>query len=212
MKDWIAALFQQRELTRMGHCQRIEDLNLGLGWLYYGLARVIRPASVVVIGSYRGFVPLVLGKALADNKEQGQVYFIDPSLVDDFWKDAHKVRDYFAGLGVANVRHFLMTTQQFVQTEVYRSLEGVGIVFIDGYHSLEQVSFDWESFQGRLAPEGVVLFHDSTSSKTSKIYGPGREYVYQVKDFLDTLKKDPVLQVFDLPFGQGVTLVRRVSP
>ena len=154
MNDWIAALFQQRELTCMGHCQRVEDLNLGLGWLYYGLARVIRPAAAVVIGSYRGFVPLVLGKALADNKEQGLVYFIDPSLVDDFWKDAHKVHDYFAGLGVANVRHFLMTTQQFVQTEVYRSLEHAGIVFIDGYHSLEQVRFDWEDLPGPPGPGG----------------------------------------------------------
>ena len=53
----------------MGHNQRAEDLNLGLGWLYYGLARLIHPKSAVVIGSYRGFVPLLLGRALRDNVE-----------------------------------------------------------------------------------------------------------------------------------------------
>jgi hypothetical protein len=57
MKDWIAKLLDYRDLTRMGHLQRVEDANLGLGWIYYGLARVIRPKQVVVIGSYRGFVP-----------------------------------------------------------------------------------------------------------------------------------------------------------
>ena len=33
MIDWISRLFEHSELTRMGHGQRVEDLNLGLGWL-----------------------------------------------------------------------------------------------------------------------------------------------------------------------------------
>src|SRR5579864_805485 len=122
MLDFIHKLFEHPDLTKMGHGQRVEDQNLGLGWLYYALARALRPATVVVIGSYRGFVPLVFGKALADNVENGQVLFIDPSLVDDFWKDARAVQDYFAGLGVVNIRHFLMTTQQFTASEAYRAL------------------------------------------------------------------------------------------
>src|SRR5262245_1136215 len=116
LTDWVAVLFQNSDLTRMGHFQRVEDANLGLGWVYYGLARVMRPSAVVVIGSYRGFVPLVLARALAENSEGGQVYFIDPSLVDDFWKDAARVRDHFASYGVTNIQHFLMTTQQFVES------------------------------------------------------------------------------------------------
>src|SRR5947208_14432756 len=106
MKDWIAKLLDCRELTGMGHLQRVEDANLGLGWIYYGLARVIRPKTIVVIGSPRGFVPLVLGKALADNLENGQVIFIDPSFVDDFWKDPQAIAGHFARFGVTNVRHF----------------------------------------------------------------------------------------------------------
>jgi len=211
MKDWIAQLFEHRELTRMGHGQRVADLNLGLGWLYYGLARVLRPRTVVVIGSYRGFVPLVFGKALADNAENGRVYFIDPSLVDDFWKDPQAVEDYFAGFGVANIRHFLMTTQEFVESEAYRSLDPVGIVFVDGYHSEEQARFDYEAFRGHLTPDGIALFHDSARVRTSRVYGPDRVYEYTVRNFIDTLKKDAGLQVFDLPFFDGVTLVRRVG-
>jgi predicted O-methyltransferase YrrM len=209
MLDFIHKLFEHPDLTRMGHGQRVEDQNLGLGWLYYALARALRPTAVVVIGSLRGFVPLVLGKALADNLEKGQVTFIDPSFVDDFWTDPQQVRAYFAGLGVNNIRHFLMTTQQFVESEAYRELPPAGIVFVDGYHSEEQARFDYEAFQDRLTPDGIVLFHDSGRARKSKLYGADRVYAYGVKEFLATLKKDPRLQVFDIPWFDGVTLVRR---
>jgi predicted O-methyltransferase YrrM len=212
LNDWIAELFRDPDLTRMGHAQRIEDLNLGLGWIYYGLARVLRPAAVVVIGSYRGFVPLVLGKALADNGGNGWVHFIDPSHVDDFWKDASAVSAHFARYGLRNIRHYLMTTQQFVGSAAYRELVPPGIVFIDGYHSEEQVRFDYESFRDRLAGNGVILFHDSAREGPSRMYGPDRVYTRRVKTVVDALKTDPALQVLDLPFGAGVTLVRRALP
>jgi predicted O-methyltransferase YrrM len=211
MNDWIAKLLEHPDLRRMGHGQRLDDLNLGLGWLYYALARALRPTTVVVIGSFRGFVPLVFGKALQDNLEKGTVYFIDPSFVDDFWKDPSAVAAHFAGFGVNNIRHFLMTTQQFVASGSRDLLGPVDIVFVDGYHSEEQARFDYEAFQNLLTPNGIVLFHDSMAGKKTKIYGVDRSYEYGVHLFLDTLKKDANLQVFDLPIAQGLTLVRRIS-
>jgi predicted O-methyltransferase YrrM len=195
----------------MGHHQRAEDANLGLGWLYYALARILRPARVVVIGSFRGFVPLIFSKALADNSEGGQVWFIDPSLVDDFWKDPSAVRKFFGNFGASNIEHFLMTTQQFVVSEKYRSIGEVGIVFVDGYHSEEQARFDYEAFEDRLSAEGIFLFHDSARVRHSRIYGTDRLYEHRVKCFVDTLKNNFSLQVFDLPFGDGITLVRRAG-
>jgi predicted O-methyltransferase YrrM len=211
MQDWLTRLFEFPDLARMGHLQRMEDLNLGLGWIYYGLARIIRPKKVVVIGSYRGFVPLVLGKALADNLDGGRVIFIDPSFVDDFWKDAEAVRAHFARFDVTNVQHFLMTTQQFAHSEEYRSLHDLGMVFVDGYHSEEQARFDYETFEGLLGPGGVVLFHDTANSRMSRMYGRERAYRHSVRSLIEQLKQDTRLQVFDLPFGQGVTLVRKVG-
>jgi predicted O-methyltransferase YrrM len=208
---WIAQLLARPDLTRMGHAQRAQDGNLGLGWLYYALGRMIRPATAVVIGSYRGFVPLVLAKALADNAEGGQVVFIDPSLVDDFWKDASSVQGYFAGLGITNIAHHLATTQQFVETEAYRELGPVGLVFIDGYHSAEQARFDFDAFAGRLTPTGMILLHDSVWRMTTGMYGPQQSYVHGVVDFLAELKCQPQWQVFDFPLGDGVTAVRRAA-
>jgi predicted O-methyltransferase YrrM len=211
MKDWVSNLLAFADMARMGHLQRTEDANLGLGWIYYGLARVIRPKTMVVIGSYRGFVPLVLGKALADNADGGEVIFIDPSFVDDFWKDPQAVREHFCRFDLTNVRHFLMTTQEFVQSHAYRSLDGLGMVFIDGYHSEEQARFDYESFACLLEPNGVILLHDTARCDVSRVYGAERAYERRVKCFIDQLKQDRGLQVFDLPFDQGVTLVRKLE-
>jgi predicted O-methyltransferase YrrM len=211
MKDWIEKLFESRDLTRMGHLQRVEDANLGLGWIYYALARVIRPKQVVVIGSYRGFVPLVLGKALADNGDGGEVIFIDPSLVDDFWKDSNAVADYFARFDIGNISHHLMTTQQFVRSATYRALRNVGMVFVDGYHSEEQARFDYDAFASLLDENGIILLHDTSHCGVSGMYGPEAAYQCRVKFVVDELKKDTGLQVFDLPFGQGVTLIRKLS-
>ncbi len=210
MREWVDTLFENKDLLRMGHHQRAEDANLGLGWLYYALARVLRPSRVVVIGSFRGFAPLVFGKALADNSEGGEVWFIDPSIVDDFWKDSSAVQEFFGGLGVRNIRHFLMTTQEFVTSESYRSLGDVGIVFVDGYHSEEQSLFDYEAFVDRLSPEGFMLFHDSVRVRVSRMYGSDFPYEHRVKYLIDKLKRNPRLQVLDFPFGDGVTLVRKV--
>jgi predicted O-methyltransferase YrrM len=103
----------------------------------------------------------------------------------------------------------LATTQQFVQTNAYRELNEIGIVFIDGYHSAEQARFDFEAFAGKLSPQGMILLHDSVWRLPSRLYGPEREYIHSVIDFVSELKQNAEWQVLDFPFGDGVTVVRR---
>lgn len=209
---WIARVFEQPDLLKMGHHQRAEDLNLGMGWLYYAFGRMLRPRLAVVIGSWRGFVPLMLGKALQDNSEPGEVIFIDPSLADDFWKDPDRVKAHFQALGVANIRHHLMTTQQFVGTAEYRALGKIGLLFIDSLHTEAQASFDYEAFSGLLEPRGFVMLHDSMIVRPDKVYGGEKAYGMSVKLFVDRLKKDPMLQLLDVPFGHtGLTLLRKLD-
>lgn len=209
MTDWVTTLLAEPSMLRMGHLQRAADDNLGLGWLYYALARALRPTTAVVIGSWRGFVPVILGRALAENLEGGTVWFVDPSLADDFWSDPATVDRHFRRFDVANVRHVCMTTQEFVASATYAALPPPGLVFIDGLHTAEQARVDWEAFAPRLAPGDVVCFHDSLTEKTSPMYGPERAYRCSVGAFLATLRTRPDLQVFDLPLGPGLTLVRR---
>ncbi len=210
MQDWIRRLYDDPQLLLKGHYQRAEDLNLGLGWVYYALTRVIRSQRAVVIGSWRGFVPIVLAKALSDNLEGGRLLFIDPSYADDFWKDPEAVRCYFHGSGLTNIDHRLMTTQQFMETSEYESLQDVGLVFIDGYHSPEQAAIDYAAFEDRMSPDGLILFHDSIWYSTANAY-PVKGFVHRVVDFISQLKERDDLQIFDLPFSGGVTMVRKAE-
>jgi hypothetical protein len=112
---------------------------------------------------------------------------------------------------VSNVRHYPMTTQQFAQSDAYRSLGNPGMVFVDGYHTTEQVEIDYNTFRGKLAPNGVMLFHDSLRVRPSDIYGKDKVFMHGVKTFMDRLAEDRSLQLFDLPFADGVTLVRPIA-
>jgi len=206
---WVARVLAEPDLLRMGHLQRADDANLGFGWLYYALGRALRPRRAVVIGSWRGFVPLTLGRALADNGEGGEVWFIDPSLADDFWAEPAQVTAWFARFDLDNVRHFRMTTQEFVASAAYAALGDVELLFVDGLHTAAQARVDWEAFAPRLAAGGLACFHDSRNEKVTRVYGPERAYRCDVGAFLATLRARHDLQVFDFPLGPGLTLVRR---
>jgi predicted O-methyltransferase YrrM len=210
LQAWIKTLFSDRKLLGMGHAQSRADGNLGLGWLYYSLARIQRASRIVVIGSYRGFVPMVLARALQDNRNGGIVDFIDPSLVDGFWKDPAGVQAHFARFGIDNIRHHLHTTQEFVATAAYRELRDIDMLFVDGYHSHAQAKFDHMAFADKLGADASVLFHDSTGNRESRIYGEDNRYTYSVKQYMDELKASPRLQVFDFDYASGVTLVKPV--
>ncbi len=195
-------------MVRMGHGQTACDQNLGLGWIYYGLARATRLSTAVVIGSYRGFVPLVISKALQDNG-CGEVVFIDPSLVDDFWKAPTKVSAHFASHGATNIRHFCLTTQEFVRSAEFACLKNVGLLFVDGFHSEEQARFDHEAFLGKMSLDGVVLFHDSVRERDSRMYGEDRIYTHTVCRYMDRLREDPQFEVLAFPLADGLTVVKR---
>jgi predicted O-methyltransferase YrrM len=202
-------LFDNPDMLKMGHAQRCDDGNLGLGWLYYALARIIRHPQAVVIGSWRGFVPLLIARGLADNLEGGRVLFIDPSLADDFWQDTEQVKRHFSELGADHIDHYLTTTQDFVQTDAYRELDEIGMLFIDGLHTYKQAKFDFEAFSDRLVDEGIILFHDTAKRGTTGIYGPEKRYQYAVHEFVGELETQREFEVFNLPFGSGITLVKR---
>jgi len=207
--DWVHKILAHPNLCRMGHGQRAGDANLGLGWLYYGLVRIERPKRVVCIGSWRGFVPIVLASALRDNGEGGRLTFIDPSLVDGFWRDAQRTRDWFESFGLDNVEHHRSTTQDFVGSEAFQALDPVGLLFVDGFHSEEQARFDHEAFVDKLTSEAVILFHDSIRPARSDMYGADKPYVHTAHRYLDELAGRDDLQLMDFPLDSGVTAVRR---
>jgi predicted O-methyltransferase YrrM len=192
----------------MGHAQSEKDSNLGFGWLYYALVRILRPKNIFVIGSYRGFVPIMMAKGLNDNLGAEKVYFLDPSLADDFWANPELTKKYFADLGLPNIEHLNFTTQDFINTELYEELDNIGIAMIDGYHSAEQARIDYLALLPKLSKNAIVLFHDSTKIRQSDFYGKDKVYQHSVPLFIDKLKQTPGLEVFTLDIASGLTLVQ----
>ena len=93
--NWIEQIVSNPDLMWMGHGQTVPDRNLGMGWLYYSLARMYRPQHVVCIGSWRGFAPMMFARGMLDNLSDGRVTFIDPSMADGHWSDPESVRAWF---------------------------------------------------------------------------------------------------------------------
>src|SRR3974390_3522397 len=62
----------------LGHHEDPASLNIGFGFLYYGMVRTLRPKHVVVIGSGFGFSVVCLALGMLDNGA-GSVSFVDPS-------------------------------------------------------------------------------------------------------------------------------------
>ena len=62
----------------LGHNEEPENLNLGFGFLYYGLVRALRPKHLLVIGSGFGFSVVCFALGIKDNGG-GALTFVDPS-------------------------------------------------------------------------------------------------------------------------------------
>jgi predicted O-methyltransferase YrrM len=143
------------------------DWRSGLGEggrLLYAIARMTRPAVIAEIGSARGNSTCSLALACAENA-RGIVYAIDPHISNE-WTDV--------GTG-GNTYDFLQQRLKVYELDsccsVIRktSVEAaktwdrtIDLLFIDGDHSLEGVSTDFELFGPWLNDGGMVIFHDTT--------------------------------------------------
>jgi hypothetical protein len=204
-----------RHAKPLGHHEDASNLNLGFGFLYYGLVRALRPKHVVVIGSGFGFSVVCLALGLRDNR-RGQLSFVDPSfsfLKDgllrtvggtDQWNEPARVHEHYARFGVEDwVRHYKMTSEAFFAGFRDRGLAGIDIAFIDGNHSYEDVRHDFLAALRHSHRDSYMLLHDSN------IYL--REFVRHagVKRWLNIVGSDrKAFEVVDFPFASGVALVR----
>lgn len=200
----------------MGHNEKAGNLNLGFGFVYYGLVRAIRPKHVVVIGSGFGFSVVCLALALKDNG-CGRLSFVDPSysLLKDGpfqtvggngkWNDPEKVREHFAQFGVEGViQHYKLTSQDFFNSH-YADLHlpSVDVAFIDGNHSYDNVRLDFTSVVERSHKNTYIFLHDTNIYIRELLHHSG------VKRWCKEFKKeDSLFEFIDFPFASGVALVR----
>jgi predicted O-methyltransferase YrrM len=204
-----------RHAQPLGHHEDAETLNLGFGFLYYGLARALRPRHVVIIGSGFGFSVVCLALGAKDNGF-GDASFVDPSYSvlrhgplqtvggTSQWDDPERVRQHFARFGVEDrVTHYRMTSAEFFSGYDERQLPGIDLAFIDGNHSFDDVRHDFIEVCRRAHRNTYILLHDTNLHVREMIRHAG------VKRWLKVVKRDSeCFEVVDFPFSSGLALVR----
>jgi len=199
----------------LGHHEDRGTLNIGFGFLYYGLVRTLRPAHAVVIGSGFGFSVVCLALGLNDNGA-GALSFVDPSYSllkhgplqtvggTSQWDEPAKVRAHFARFGVAErVEHFRMTSREFFEGCEARDLPPIDIAFIDGNHSFEDVRYDFIAAMRHMRRGSFLLLHDTNIYVRELVGHAG------VKRWLRVVQRDTEnFEVVDFPFASGVAMIR----
>lgn len=199
----------------LGHNERPGDLNLGFGFLYYGLVRALRPAHTLVIGSGYGFSVVCLALGIKDNGE-GRLTFVDPSysLLKDGpfktlggngkWDEPQRVLEHFRQFGVEKiVTHYKMRNDEFFPRYRQLSLPQVDVAFIDGSHSFRDVKYDFLHILEHSHKNTYLFLHDTNIYVRELIRHSG------VNRWLKILKKEEAFfEVVNFPFSSGVALVR----
>lgn len=199
----------------MGHNEKPENLNLGFGFLYYGLVRALRPKHLLVIGSGFGFSVVCFALGIKDNGG-GQCTFVDPSYSllkngpfktiggMDKWSEPRKVYQHFQQFGVEEiVTHYKLRSDQFFTSFSRLGLPKIDIAFIDGSHAYDHVKQDFLCTLEHVHKNSYILLHD-TNIYVREIIGHSG-----VKKWLKIIKKEEdYFEVINFPFSSGMALVR----
>ena len=199
----------------LGHHEEPATLNLGFGFIYYGLVRALRPRHVLVIGSGFGFSVVCLALGLKDNG-RGSLTFVDPSYSvfkhgpfrtvggTAHWDDPARVKAHFRRFGVEDiVTHHKLTSEELFSAYEQRGLKEIDLAFIDGSHAFADVRDDFINVLRRASRNSYILLHDTNIYVRELVRHAG------VKRWLKIVAaRQEDFEVIDFPFSSGVAIVR----
>jgi hypothetical protein len=202
-----------------GHNEMTRQLNLGFGFLYYGLVRAVNPRHIVVIGSGYGFSVVCLALGLKDNRK-GRLSFVDPSysLLKNgpfstiggrgFWNDEAEVKNHFQRFGVGHlVKHYKMRSDEFFPAYPGSGLPPIDLAFIDGSHAYKDVKYDFLKVLEFSRKNTYIFLHDTNIYLREWLNHAG------VKKWVNFIKKrEEAFEVVNFPYSSGVALVRVLNP
>lgn len=203
----------------LGHNEQRGNLNLGFGFIYYGVVRALRPRHTVVIGSGYGFSVVCLALGMKDNNI-GKLTFVDPSysLIKDgpfktiggrgSWNEATEVNEHFYRFGVDSiVTHYRARADEFFSAYETHKLPAIDLAFIDGSHAYKDVKSDFLNVLQHSKKNTYIFLHDTHIYVREMLHHSG------VKRWMRLLKKDEkAFEVINFPFSSGVALVRVLEP
>lgn len=140
----------------------------------YDLVRNIKPRQIVELGSHYGCSLFCFAQAIKDGR-------LDTSLSGiDMWTGDEQAGFYGEEI-LEKVKEIKTTRFGDVRLKLIRKRfsdavsefedNSIDLLHIDGLHTYAAVKEDFESWLPKLAPQGIVLFHDITGDAKKKGYG-----------------------------------------
>ena len=169
----------------------------------YDLVNAVKPRLMVELGTYRGMSYFTFCQSVKDHGLDTLAYAVDT------WQgDAHveaqvaydeKAYDMVAAHNREHYSGFSylmrMTFNEALNTF---GNETIDLLHIDGYHTYDAVSEDFNNWLPKVAPGGVILFHDITA-RTKSDFG-----VWKLWD-----EVSPHYESFAFYHGYGLGVIRK---
>jgi predicted O-methyltransferase YrrM len=135
----------------------------GLQTLGYAMVREYRPRIVVELGTHMGLSALAMGMALRDLGEGGKLYAVDTWQGDQHasYSNGDEIYHTFlnrcTSLGLIDV---IIPLRMMFHEARDRILGKIDMLHIDGEHTWDAVSRDFDTYLPLVRHGGIVMFHD----------------------------------------------------
>lgn len=129
----------------------------------YDLVSALRPESIVELGAFVGASLFAFGQAIKDSHLSTSLTAVDTWLGDDhagYYGDGVFQFVQEVSSSIFSEQKIRLLRKTFLEARADVPDNSVSILHIDGLHTYEAVREDFETWLCKVAPDGIVLFHD----------------------------------------------------
>ena len=134
----------------------------------YDLVSAVRPESIVELGAFVGASLFAFAQAIKDNNLTTSLTAVDTwrgdehagYYGDEVYQFVNDIRSK-----VFPRQNIKLLRKTFLEARADVPDNSVSILHIDGLHTYEAVKEDFETWLCKMAPDGIVLFHDVATER-----------------------------------------------
>lgn len=166
-----------------------------INFAYY-LISAMEPTVIVELGTHGGASYFTFCDSIKDNNLGTKSYAIDTWQGEDHaGKYSNEVYDF-----VANKNHESFSNFSFLVRQTFEAAaenfekNSIDLLHIDGFHSYEAVSADYNAYIDKVSDSGIILFHDTHEKREG----------FGVHKFWSEMKNAYPDQCFEFPHSHGL--------